>query len=402
MGTQHISPAPSAPAASRPYARASPGYGKRSAPDQRPARPGDFALLPERERYVAGYVDRLPEGAAMDIKSLAKSLPLYGQMAVGSALRALGVAGHLRHVRSPADAGGGQIRWITRTYWSRTARDNEWWTAFVDSAGVAAGAHTPPAAPDPAPAHDAPAVSMPPHAVPVAPASECEAPAPAAALPGQAQACGPVVPQQRAQGPGDPQVRPGGPVGVTDPAEAAEPAPAPAPVAALPSPAYLALARLGRTDARVSLSAADCAALEGLAAAWLARGVSEDHMIRTLSAGLPPTVDSPVGFVRRRLRDKIPPEVPCGTRSGAVPGATDAPGARTPRPMVECAECGVPGRPEALPDGLCRSCRVPAQEPAVPGPAAETAGEPVPTAAPSASAEVAAYVGTLRELLRLP
>ncbi|MEV0006611.1 MarR family transcriptional regulator [Streptomyces sp. NPDC051840] len=386
MGTQHISPAPPAPAASRPYVRASPGYGKRSAPDQRPARPGDFALLPERERYVAGYVDRLPEGAAMDIKSLAKSLPLYGQMAVGSALRALGVAGHLRHVRSPADAGGGQIRWITRTYWSRTARDNEWWTAFVDGAGVA-GAHTPPAAPtapdlDPAPAASAPAP---------------------AALPGQA--CGPVVPHQRIPDLRSPEARleaPADGTGPTAPAEAAAPAPAPA-AAALPSPAYLALARLGRTDARVSLSAADCAALEGLAAAWLARGVSADHMIRTLSAGLPPTVDSPVGFVRRRLRDKIPPEAAAyGTPSGGVPGAPGTPGARAPRPMVECAECGVPGRPEALPDGLCRSCRVPAQAQTVPGPAGETAEESVPAEAPSASTEVAAYVGTLRELLRLP
>ncbi|MDF6022305.1 hypothetical protein LWJ43_28280 [Streptomyces sp. JH34] len=45
--------------------------------------------MPERERHIAGYVDRLPDGAAMDIKSLARSLPLYGQMAVSSALKAL-------------------------------------------------------------------------------------------------------------------------------------------------------------------------------------------------------------------------------------------------------------------------------------------------------------------------
>lgn len=51
---------------------AKPGYGKRSAPDQRPHTPHDFALLPTRERYVAGFVDHLPEGAAMSIKTLAK------------------------------------------------------------------------------------------------------------------------------------------------------------------------------------------------------------------------------------------------------------------------------------------------------------------------------------------
>ncbi|MGC5412408.1 MarR family transcriptional regulator, partial [Streptomyces sp. DT225] len=99
-------------------------------------RPADFTGLPARERYVAAYIDRLPEGAAMDIKSLAKSLPLYGQMAIGSALRALAVAGHLRRVRRRVD-GDGQCRWVTYTYWSRTARDNEWWTAALSGAPAA-------------------------------------------------------------------------------------------------------------------------------------------------------------------------------------------------------------------------------------------------------------------------
>lgn len=337
MVIEHPSSGPCAPALSRPYAKANPGYGKRSAPDQRPARPDDFALLPERERYVAGYVDHLPEGAAMDIKSLARSLPLYGQMAVGSALRALGVAGHLRHVRMPAEAGGGQVRWITRTYWSRTARDNEWWTAFLTgSAGCAPTSASAPAAAPP----DAPGVPAPP------------------------------VPRQRTQ----------------------EPGPVPAETSG-PSSAYLALARLGRTDARLALSAADCSALEGLAAAWLARGVGEEYLIRALAAGLPDAIGSPVGFVRKRLRDKIPPGV-------AAAPAPEAPGAPAPRPMVECVECGAPGRVEALPDGLCRSCRTPAQDAvteAVPAAATEAA-----TAPPPGGRDVTAYVGTLRELLRLP
>ncbi|SCF78954.1 hypothetical protein GA0115254_117140 [Streptomyces sp. Ncost-T10-10d] len=89
MATENLSPAPRTPAPSHPYPKANRGYGKRSAPDQRPARADDFMLLPERERHIAGYVDHLPDGAAMDIKSLARSIPLYGQMAVGSALRAL-------------------------------------------------------------------------------------------------------------------------------------------------------------------------------------------------------------------------------------------------------------------------------------------------------------------------
>ncbi|GAA2942927.1 hypothetical protein GCM10020227_07080 [Streptomyces flavovirens] len=124
MATENLGAALRTPPASRPYARAHTGYGKRTAPGQRPAQANDFALLPERERYVAGYVDRLPDGGAMDVKSLAKALPLYGQMAVGSALRALGVAGHLRRVRCQVIEDG-QSRWVTRTFWSRTARDSE-------------------------------------------------------------------------------------------------------------------------------------------------------------------------------------------------------------------------------------------------------------------------------------
>lgn len=75
MAAQHFSPALRAPEVPAPHRAARTGYGKQSVPAQGPARPADFAALPERERYVAGYLDRLPDGAAMDIKSLAKDLP---------------------------------------------------------------------------------------------------------------------------------------------------------------------------------------------------------------------------------------------------------------------------------------------------------------------------------------
>lgn len=56
---------------------ANPGYGKRTIPAEPGAalRPVDFSHLPAREAYIAAYVHRLPEGAAMDVKSLAKVLP---------------------------------------------------------------------------------------------------------------------------------------------------------------------------------------------------------------------------------------------------------------------------------------------------------------------------------------
>ncbi|MDX3057417.1 MarR family transcriptional regulator [Streptomyces sp. NE06-03E] len=324
MATEHLSSALRAPASSRPYAKARPGYGKRTATGQRAPRPDDFALMPERERYIAGYVDRLPDGAAMDIKSLAKNLPLYGQMAVSSALKALGVAGHLRRVRCLAGEGD-QVRWVSRTYWSRTARDNEWWDTFL----TAQGSHSTP------------------EAAPAPPTADAEAPAPTA--PTSAPS---VVPALRTQ--------------ATPPTAS--------------SPTYLALAQLGRLDTRLALSAADCRALEPLAAEWFARGVDADYLTQALTAGLPAQVGSPVGLVRRRLADKLPPLV----ASSPTHATTDTPKRRL---LAECTECGRPGSPEALPDGLCRPCRTTPQE---------------ASTAPPAERDVHALVGQLRDLTRLP
>ncbi|WP_329591711.1 MarR family transcriptional regulator [Streptomyces sp. NBC_01362] len=309
MAVSDLSPALRASASSRPHPKARPGYGKRSVPQQCPPREADFTLLPDRERHIAGYVDALPEGAAMDIKSLARSQPLYGQMAVGSALRALGVAGHLRHVRCLSGENGDQVRWVTRTFWSRVAHDNEWWDAFLAaeerrSAPMPTAKAVDPPAPAPAPA---------PVPVPVSAFEPAPEPVPT-------QPTAPVVPQQRTA-----QPQPG------------------------PSPAFAALARLGRTDSRLALSGADCAALEQAAAEWFERGVDADYLTHALTAGLPASIGSPFGFVRRRLRDKIPPRLPAAT-----PAARATPVRRL---MMECTECGAPGRSEAFRDGLCRHCR---------------------------------------------
>ncbi|MEV7857519.1 MarR family transcriptional regulator [Streptomyces hirsutus] len=112
---------------------ASPGYGKRTAPIEPGAafRPVNFTHLPAREAYIAAFVDRLPDGAAMDVKSLAKALPLYGQQAVRSALNALSRAGHLHRVRGLAVAADGGTRWVFRTFWSSAARDSAWWARFL-------------------------------------------------------------------------------------------------------------------------------------------------------------------------------------------------------------------------------------------------------------------------------
>ncbi|MET7957477.1 MarR family transcriptional regulator [Streptomyces sp. NPDC012842] len=338
MAIQHLSSAPPAPAASRPYRKAHTGYGKQTVPAQGPSGAGAFASLPERERYVAGYLDHLPDGAAMDIKSLAKDLPLYGQMAIGTALRALAVAGHLRRVRCRVE-GDGRCRWVTLTYWSRTAHDNEWWTAML--AGEAA------TGPEQAPVRSAEPI-----------------------LPGQRGAQADITMRTSPNPPRD-EPNAAGPTAV-----------------AAPSPACLVLAELGRREPRLALSAADCAALEPLAAAWFARGVSADYLTSALTAGLPERIGSPVGLVRRRLTDKMPPHLP------AAPAPTRGlpPGTPVRGLLVECTDCGRPGPAAALPDGLCKPCRTAHRKP-----------ESSEDAAPGeVERDVPALVASLRNLMRTP
>ncbi|MFD6200458.1 MarR family transcriptional regulator [Streptomyces rubiginosohelvolus] len=345
MATKHPSSALHAPAVPPAYPMAKPGYGKRSAPGQQPRTRDDFALLPTRERYVAGFVDHLPDGAAMSVKQLAKQLPLYGQQAISTALKALSVAGHLRRVRCAVGAGD-ETRWVFRTFWSRTARDNEWWNSCLATETAARTA---------APA-EPPTTSAPPAPAPVA------------------------VPQQRtAPKPKSPEHEP-----APAPAPAATPATVPTGGAAAPSPAYLALAELGRKDIRLTLSADDCAALEPQAAEWLARGVTTSYLTAALTAGLPAQVDCPPRFIRHRLTDKIPPQLsaePASPNSG-----TSEPPAR--RLLVECTDCGRPGQPEALPDGLCRPCHT-----------AHSAGDH-PSPDPTKIDAVKAHMANLRTLLK--
>ncbi|WP_267242677.1 hypothetical protein [Streptomyces sp. PR69] len=116
---------PSHPA---PHPMASPGYGKRSAPDQRPRSGNDFAHLRPRDAAIADHIDRAPDGADISVKTLAKVLP-YGQCALRTSLNRLQQAGHLRRGIEHLTGGGGRL-WVTRTWFSRTARDDDWWAAF--------------------------------------------------------------------------------------------------------------------------------------------------------------------------------------------------------------------------------------------------------------------------------
>ncbi|MEU5051477.1 hypothetical protein [Streptomyces sp. NPDC021096] len=269
MAVANLSAALPAPA----HPMANPGFGKRNAPDQAPPTGDDFAHLPRREAAIAAFIDRLPEGAAMDAKTLAKVLPDYGQLACRTALGRLKDAGHVfyRQVAAVTERG---VRWVTRTFFSRTARSGEWWKRFERGEVPAEGA------PEPEP----------------------------------------------------------------------EPVPAAAPRA---SRAYRALASLGRTDPRLTLSAAECAHLEPLAAEWLSRHITTEQLVAAVTAGLPSQIHSPAGFVRKRLETKMPPLPP-----RPVPAYNDhsAPPSYVGTGMQACICCSNVDIATAMGDGECAKC----------------------------------------------
>ncbi|KUO20436.1 hypothetical protein AQJ91_14270 [Streptomyces dysideae] len=187
---------------------------------------------------------------------MAKTLP-YGQCALRTALNTLQRAGHLRRGREHLTADSGCTRWITRSWFSRTARDDDWWAAFTRGD----------------------------------------------------------VPRESAQPPDRPR--------------------------STRSRAHILLAALGRTAPVLSLSEADCAALAPLVAEWFARGATDEAVLHALTSGLPTPVHHPAALLRKRLTTKLPPQ----------------PAPRPPLRVLECAKCGTPGRPEALPGGVCGTCR---------------------------------------------
>ncbi|MFE0043170.1 hypothetical protein [Streptomyces albireticuli] len=306
------------PRAPHPHPAAVHGYGKRSVPDQATRRRDDFAHLRPREASIATYIDRLPDGSSMDAKTLASQLPDYGQAACLTALRRLSEAGHLRRVTERIKGDGGSWNWVTRTYFSRAARSDDWWETFL--AGNLPGD--------------------------TGPQPGCGGRGRGGVGPARG-----VTRDLRAVRRETGQRRVTGPVNHAAPEGPPRPAPDPPPTRTR-SRAYLLLASVGRADPRMTLSAAECAALEGLAAQWLELGADDADVVRALTAGLPPDVHSAGALARRRLVDKMPPELP-----DPRPGPRPEPAPPPPLRIVECTVCRAPGRPEAFPGGVCRHCR---------------------------------------------
>ncbi|WP_243460350.1 hypothetical protein [Streptomyces sp. M54] len=319
------------------------GYGKRDAPDQAPRRADDFAGLEPREAAIAGYIDRLPEGAAIGYKVLAEELPDYGQQACRSALDRLTRAGHLRRIRVHLAQADGRRRWVTRTYFSRTARDADWWAAHVR---FVRGLDAPGQPPAPAAAAPAPTTGPAPAATPAATTAAPSASAAASAL-------APTEPYA-AQGTDR----------AAEPAEAApstiattaattagtEPEREPEPGVRAPrSEAYALLAGLGGREPRLQLSDGECVQLEHLVGEWLARGAGREQITRALTSGLPTPVHSAGHFLRKRLETKMPP--------------TPAPGPENDQldeyvieSVIVCLFCDEDETTTTLDHGVCVDC----------------------------------------------
>ncbi|RPK62881.1 hypothetical protein EES43_12875 [Streptomyces sp. ADI96-02] len=313
MAAANISAVLSPPA----HPMAASGYGKRHAPDQAPPRAADFAGLEPREAAIAAYIDRLPEGAAIGYKVLAEELPEYGQQACRSALDRLTRAGHLRRIRVHVTVPAGGKRWVTRTYFSRTVRDADWWARFVRFVRGLDAPGQPPA-PAPAPASGSPAASA-------------SAPAPALdAVP----ATGGPSPDGT---PGEPEPEPG--------------------VPAARSEAYRVLAGLGAREPRLQLSEGECVALEHLVGEWLTRGVGRERITQTLTAGLPPAVHAAGPFLRTRLENKMPP-APAPQQPYDSEGAGSAgPGEQVLDCVMVCLFCDEDETTANLEHGVCPACR---------------------------------------------
>lgn len=256
MAVSQLSAAPVSARVALPtldHPMANPGYGKRSAPHQRPLTGRDFVHLLPRDAAIATYIDGLCDGADISVKTLAKALP-YGQCALRTTLNRLQEAGHLRR-GSECVATEEALIWVTRTFFSRTTRSDEWWAAFTRG--------------------DAPPETQRPTR----------------------------------------------------------------------SRSFILLAALGRTAPTLTLSQADCLALEPQLSDWFERGATETEILHALTDGLPVRVHHAAALIRRRLLDKLPP------------ARVTPPAPHVVLRTLECGECRAPGNAEAMPGGLCGNCR---------------------------------------------
>ena len=253
---------------------------------------------------LAVYIQSLPKGARVDIKTLAARFP-EGATRIAAALRELEAHGYLRRTRERVPDG----RIVTRT-------------VSCNQPGATRRPHRPyeGRTPPSSRLHEG---------RPPAPSRPHEGRTPAPSRPHGKRTAAAVVRK---------------------------------PLPAVPQPAYPAptllqtatdlLAGLHRRDPRLLLSARETAHLAPGVAAWLEREVNPELVREALTTDLPPDpVRRPAALLAHRLTDRLPP-LPPYRRPGAPPPVH--------HPLQECPGCDRAFRgPEP---GHCRACRTDLQE----------------------------------------
>ncbi|WP_328670895.1 helix-turn-helix domain-containing protein [Streptomyces sp. NBC_00328] len=253
---------------------------------------------------LAVHIQSLPEGARVDIKSLATRFQ-EGETRIAASLRELESHGYLSRRRERLPSG----RVVTHT------------VSYNQPQGLAAPTARP-TAPEPGP----------PPGAPRKPERERAAVPPAAGLP----------------------PAPAPPTAAAAAAPAPAPAPAPMPKRPLPTPgthdpyrhltATVLLASLHREDPRLLLSERDVNRLAPAVSAWLERGVAPEAVRATLTSGLPrEPLRHPAGVMSHRLTESLPPRTPT------------VPVTARPHPLQNCDGCDRAFR--APEPGRCARCR---------------------------------------------
>ncbi|MFI2260314.1 helix-turn-helix domain-containing protein [Streptomyces tubercidicus] len=258
---------------------------------------------------LAAYIQSLPEGAPVDIRTLAKRFP-EGRERIAAALRELETHGYLERVRRRTDDG----RLVTLTISYNNPAATRARRARETAADAKRRTAVEPPRPSPGPAPTATPAPKPPHVRPE-----------------------------------PPRVRPEPPRVRADPSPTPPPEPQPR-TPAHHTPAAALLANLRHEDPRLLLSVRDIHRLTPPVAAWLERGASPEAVRSALTTGLPPTLRHPAALLAHRLTELLPPPLPT-----PPPSATPS-----PPPLQTCDGCERAFRAPA--PGRCRDCRHPAAE----------------------------------------
>ncbi|MET7286318.1 helix-turn-helix domain-containing protein [Streptomyces sp. NPDC005573] len=328
---------------------------------------------------LASHILSLPDGAPVDIRSLAERFP-EGRDRIAFALRELVAHGYLERVREHTETG----RIATRTYAHhaplgppgnltcdrgaapRPASGGRGTQREDDRGGLRTP--RPPAPPAPPAAAESAASPEPPAMEPASPAPPAApesvtglaAPASVTGLAAPASALVPALPASSPvpAAPASPASSPvpAAPASLTAPEPDAPPGAADAP-GPRHEKAVALLAGLRRTDHRLTLSRRDVHRLAPAVTAWFDVGVTAATVHHTLTADLPLTMKSPAGVLAYRLQEQLPPPLP--PRQAPAPSATAGAPVR-PHPFQTCDGCERAFR--APHPGHCRDCR-----PAPPG-----------------------------------